>query len=102
MDGAEVVDDRDNKRFVVERDGSVAQLVYRDEGDRLIITHTEVPEELGGQGVGGRLVRAAAERAAAEGLTVHPWCPFARRWLRKHPDVADTITIDTTPPPKDG
>jgi predicted GNAT family acetyltransferase len=86
------------QRFVVVQDGHTAELVYRAEGDRLVVVHTEVPDELGGRGIAGALVQAAVARAAAEGLTVVPWCPYARKWLRDHPDVAADITIDWTLP----
>jgi predicted GNAT family acetyltransferase len=85
-------------RFVVESDGSIAELVYRTEPDRLILLHTEVPGDLGGRGIGGQLVAAAVARAGSEGLTIVPWCPFARRWLKDHADVADTVEIDWSPP----
>ena len=65
---------------------------------RLTLIHTEVPDVLGGHGVGGQLVRTAIERASAEHLTVVPWCPFARRWLHEHPDVAAGVDIDWTTP----
>jgi hypothetical protein len=39
-------------------------------------------------------------RARDEHLTLVPWCPFARRWLAKHPDAAVGVPIDwDTPPP---
>ncbi|MGZ4619279.1 MAG: GNAT family N-acetyltransferase [Frankiaceae bacterium] len=94
-----VCDDRDQGRFVVEENGAVAELVYETEPGRLILVHTEVPEVLGGRGVGGQLVRAAVARGAAEARTVVPWCPFARRWLADHPDAAATVTIDWATPP---
>ena len=95
-----VRDDKPHHRFVLEQDGHLAQLVYEIKGSALYLLHTEVPDALGGHGIGGQLVRAAVERARDEGLTTIPWCPFARRWLREHPEVADTITIDwKTPPP---
>jgi predicted GNAT family acetyltransferase len=72
----------------------VAELVYRLDGERLVLTHTRVPEELGGRGLGGVLVRAAVDRAEAEGLTVVPECTFAKGWLEKHPDDAARISID--------
>jgi len=53
-----------------------------------------VPDELEGRGVGGMLVRAAIARAVQDGLTVVPLCPFARRWLERHPEVASTVTIE--------
>lgn len=81
-------------RFVLEIDGHVAELVYDRVLDRLQLVHTEVPDELEGRGIGGVLVRAAIEYAAREGLIVVPRCPFARRWLRRHPEVAELVQID--------
>lgn len=86
-------DDTDRHRFEVTEDGHTAELVYRLEGDHLRLVHTGVPEELGGRGIGGVLVQAAVDRAAAEGLTIIPDCPFARGWLEKHPDEAGRATI---------
>ena len=95
-------DDSSHHRFVVEQDGALAELVYGSEPGRLLLIHTEVPDALEGRGIGGRLVRAAVARAAADQLTVVPWCPFARRWLEGHPDVAAAVTIDwETQPPND-
>ena len=100
-DDADVVDEAANSRFVIRDDGGTeAELLYRVRGDRLVLIHTNVPEEWGGHGVGGRLVRAALARARSEHLTVVPWCPFARKWLGDHADEAATVTIDwDTPPP---
>jgi predicted GNAT family acetyltransferase len=83
-------------------DGAEPHLRYRREADRLVLEHTEVPEALGGRGIAGALVRFAVGTAARDGLTVAPWCPYARRWLREHPDVAATVTIDWTAPPAAG
>jgi hypothetical protein len=102
MSEAEVVDDRVGNRFVVEQDGATAHLDYLPGDGILVLVHTVVPDELEGRGIGGSLVRAAAARAASDGLTIHPWCSFARRWLEEHPDVAGALTIDWTEvgPPK--
>ena len=94
-----VTDDVAGSRFLYVEDGVEAQLVYRAADQRLILVHTEVPEQLGGRGIGGRLVRAAVDRAARTGATVLPWCPYARRWLREHPDDAAPIAIDWGDPP---
>ena len=93
-----VIDVPAQGRFVVELEGHTAELVYRAEPGRLILVHTGVPSELEGRGIGSVLVRAAIARAADQGLTVVPWCPFARTWLGAHPDVADRVVIDWTPP----
>jgi predicted GNAT family acetyltransferase len=93
-DSADVVDNPDASRFELRADERLAELVYRVRGDRLILVHTEVPVELEGRGVGGRLVTAAVDRAVREGLTLVPLCPFARGWLQRHPDAASEAVID--------
>ncbi len=94
MADPQVTDEREHSRFTLEVDGHVGELVYRVEGDRLVLVHTGVPDELGGRGLGGVLVRAALQRAASDGLTVVPRCPFARSWLRKHAEEAGTVAVD--------
>jgi uncharacterized protein len=98
---ARVTDDQDRFRFEVVLDGAVAELLYRRRADRLVLLHTEVPDAMSGHGVGGQLVQAAVERAAREHLTVVPVCPFARSWLERHADVADTVNVDWGAPPDD-
>ena len=93
-DAVPVTDNQAASRFEVSDGGYRAELSYHLSGKRLALIHTEVPEELEGKGVGGRLVTAAVDRAAREGLTIVPFCPFARGWLQRHPEVAGRVTID--------
>jgi len=90
----DVEDDRVHERLIVRRDGHVAELDYHRRGERLSILHTGVPASLEGKGIGSALVRAAVELAAADGLTVVPYCSFARRWLDGHPEVAAAVRVD--------
>jgi uncharacterized protein len=90
----DVVDIPEESRFVFRTPGAVAELDYRLKGSRFILVHTEVPDALSGHGVGGRLVRAALDRAVRDGLTVVPSCPFARHWLEQHPEEAARVTLD--------
>ena len=101
-DTLDVVDVPAENRFVVRVEGAEAELVYRVRGNYLLLIHTEVPEALGGRGIAGRLVRAAIRRAQADHLTIVPWCPFARRWLKEHPDETGGVKVDfKTPPPEE-
>jgi predicted GNAT family acetyltransferase len=75
-------------------DGRRAHLEYRVNGTRMVLVHTEVPDELEGQGIGGRLVRMAVEHAKEHSLTIVPNCPFAREWLNRHPEAAEGVEID--------
>jgi predicted GNAT family acetyltransferase len=85
-----VVDDA----FVVDMDQARAKLEFSVEDGRLLLLHTEVPAQFQGHGVGGRLVTAAVDKARAEGLSIVPWCPYARRWLEDHPDQVAGVNID--------
>lgn len=94
MDDIEVVDEPQERRFVADVEGERAVLDYRIRNGRIVLIHTGVPDALSGGGVGGRLVRAALERAQRDGLTIVPKCPFARRWLERHEDDLDGVTVD--------
>lgn len=93
-DEPQVTDNQAESRLELEADGHVAELEYRRNGKRLVLIHTEVPTELEGRGLGGRLVTAAVERAQRDGMTIVPLCPFARGWLERHPDVAAQVEVD--------
>jgi uncharacterized protein len=89
-----VIDDTAREQFVVSMDGTTATLEYKLRGDRLHLLHTEVPEAFRGRGIGGRLVEAALAKARADHLTIVPWCPYARGWLKKHTDQIGEVTLD--------
>jgi uncharacterized protein len=93
-DALQVTDNQAESRFELDTDGHVAVLMYRRNGKRLVLIHTDVPAELEGRGIGGQLVVAAIDRAAREGLTIVPLCPFARSWLERHADEAARAAID--------
>src|SRR5215472_12567246 len=94
MSDVAVTDNQDGSQLEIRVDGQLAELIYRTRAGRLILVHTEVPQALGGRGLGGELVRAAVRKAKAEGMTLVPLCPFARSWLEKHPDEASAVPID--------
>jgi len=83
--------DRHQLELVVE--GHTAFLVYERRPTAFVIAHTEVPDALRGRRLGERLVRAALETARAEGRRIIVLCPFARAYLRRHPEVAPGIRI---------
>jgi uncharacterized protein len=90
----DIVSDASHHRLVLDQDGYTSELIYRLREGELVIVHTEVPDELGGHGIGGQLVHAAVELAMDMKLKIAPWCPFARTWLKDHPDAAAGVEID--------
>lgn len=83
--------DRAAHRFTAEVDGVECVLDYRLEGTRMSITHTGVPEQVGGRGIASALVSAAFEAARAEGWKVVPACSYAAAWVPRHPEVASLL-----------
>ncbi len=68
-----------------------AHLDYRKSGTTMVITHTEVPEAMKGQGAGAELARAALQFARDSGLAVDPRCPFVATYIERHPEYADLV-----------
>jgi predicted GNAT family acetyltransferase len=64
-----------------------AYLSYVRQGSTIDLQHTIVPPEMEGRGIGGALVREAIGFARREGLELVVTCPFAEKWLEKHPDA---------------
>jgi uncharacterized protein len=84
-----VRDNVEQNRFELEVDGHIAFSNYTRKDSTLTVRHTEVPEELGGRGIGSALVRGLLDIARNEGLKVRPLCPFVKAYMDKHPEYAD-------------
>jgi predicted GNAT family acetyltransferase len=85
---------RDNpalNRFELDVGGHTAAAYYRLSPGVITFTHTEVPAELSGHGIGSELVRGALEAARARGLKVVPKCPFVAAYMAKHPQFNDLL-----------
>ena len=80
---ADVTNNVAKSRYELVVDGVTAFAEYRLAGNRINFHHTLVPEEIGGRGVGGRLVNAALDDAEARGLQVEASCSFVVKALAK-------------------
>lgn len=78
-------------RFEMAFPGGLAFASFRRDGDRLIVTHTEVPAAFNGQGLGSRLALGLFENAGATGRRIVPACSFVANWARRHPEFADVL-----------
>jgi predicted GNAT family acetyltransferase len=86
-----VVDNSSLGRYELAVEGHVAAAYYQRSGGVITFVHTEVPPELGGKGIGSKLVKGALDQLRAEGLKVIAECPFVKGWVEKHPDYADLM-----------
>ena len=75
------------------RDGDVlvGLVEYHRYGDEIAILHTEVGDEFGGRGFGGRAGRGGHGRREGPGQAVLPYCQFTWSWLGKHLEYLDLV-----------
>jgi uncharacterized protein len=86
-----VRDNLSRHRFELDVDGHIATANYRLTPGVVTFTHTEVPRELSGRGVGSALARGALELVRQRGLKVVALCPFVRDFIVKHPEFNDLL-----------
>ena len=73
-------------------DGSDAFAEYDlEEPNRIVFTHTIVPDELSGRGIAGEVVKYALDYAREQKLTVVPQCSYVAAWIKRHPDYEDLL-----------
>src|SRR5947209_19669743 len=81
-----VVDNPAEHQFEARVDGVIALVSYIRNGNTVILTHTEVPKELQGRGLGNVLARGALEQTKRSGLNVIIKCPFLTKFVERHPE----------------
>lgn len=85
----DVHDNAAKHRFELEAEGHLAATYYELAGNVITFVHTEVPPELGGKGIGSKLVRGALDQVRSRKLRVVAKCPFVKAYIEKHPEYAD-------------
>jgi predicted GNAT family acetyltransferase len=87
-----VLDNPKASRYeLVLDDRVVGKIVYGLRPDGIVLLHTEVSDELKGQGLGAQLVAGALDDIRARGVHVVPLCPYVAAYLRRHPEYADLV-----------
>lgn len=89
---AHVIDNAAMRRFelAIEKD-AIAAAYYRIEQGRVVLIHTEVPEEYSGAGYATRLAIGALELIRRSGRKAVLKCPFMGRFLQRHPEFGDVV-----------
>jgi uncharacterized protein len=80
-----------HQRYELDVDGHIAATYYKIADGVITFIHTEVPPELGGKGIGSRLIKGALDQVRADGLKVIAECPFVKAYIEKHPEYADLL-----------
>lgn len=78
------------QRYELPVEHGLAIAVYRQQGSARIFTHTEVPPEDEGKGIGARIVKEALEDTRRQGFRIVPACSFVVAYVRRHPEYDDS------------
>ncbi|HKK74382.1 MAG TPA: GNAT family N-acetyltransferase [Saprospiraceae bacterium] len=90
-DQIEVKHHPEAKRFEVSIEDYLAKAEYILTKQRIIFTHTEVPNDLEGNGIGAALAKTGLQYARDNKLEVMPLCPFFASYIRRHPEYKDLL-----------
>ena len=89
----EVIHLQERNRFEIHVEGKIAELDYRLRDDVISFTHTGVPQELGGRGIGSHIVCAGLDHAREKGYKVIPLCSFVDAYIRRHSDEYGDLVL---------
>lgn len=81
----ELIDNTEKKRYEFRIGSHTPVIEYIKAKDKIYLTHTEVPNELAGKGIGTALVKQVLEDIKEKGLTLVPLCPFVALYLKRNP-----------------
>ncbi len=90
-EAGQVTNNEGRSRFELTVGDAVAVAQYSLDGGVMHMTHTIVPQEMEGKGIGSRLVRGALDEARRRGLRVNPICPFVSAYIERHPEYRDLL-----------
>ena len=86
-----VIDNPAASRFELPVENTVAVSNYRIDRNRVVLTHTEVPQHLTGQGIGSQLAQGVFDAIRASGRKAVPVCPFMAAFVERHPELDEII-----------
>ena len=85
-------DNAERHRFEADLgDGSIAIAEYNLLTGKILFSHTEVPSQHEGRGIGSALIRAGLKSARDRHLQVIPTCPFFAAYIKKHAEEQDLL-----------
>jgi predicted GNAT family acetyltransferase len=86
-----VIHNAEKKRFEIQVDSYTAVLAYLLNGNIIVFTHTGVPPELEGRGIGSLLVKTGMQYAKEHNLKVNSLCWFVSGYIERHPEFQDLL-----------
>jgi len=88
----DIRNNEEESQFETTVDGHTALAAYDlEDPNRIVFTHTEVPEALSGRGLAGAIVKYGLDYAREKNLTVVPQCSYVAAFVKRHSEYADLL-----------
>ena len=87
----QVRDNPGRQRYELVLPEGLAYATYQQRGEVMAISHSEVPPEVEGRGIGSALVRGTLDDIRKRGLKVLPLCGFVAAYIRRHKEYQDLL-----------
>ncbi len=82
----QLIDNKTNSQYEFHAGEFTPKIEYIKTGSKIFLTHTEVPMQLQGKGIGNILVSEVLEDIKQTGLSLVPLCPFVAAYIKRHPE----------------
>ena len=84
------------KQYEIHVGEFMPKIEYILSKQKIFLTHTEVPKQLEGQGVGTQLVKQVLEDIKEQDLTLVPLCPFVALYIKRNPEWRELVMKGVT------
>ena len=91
-----LIDNKINNQYEFHVGEFIPKIEYRKTGGKIFLTHTGVPSELQGKGIGNVLVSKVLEEIKQSGLRIVPVCPFIAAYIKRHPEWNFLVSNEKT------
>jgi len=78
-------------KFELVEENVTSVVEYELDGELMDITHTIVPDAVGGRGIAGELNKEALNTARQNGWKVRPTCTYTQAYIKRHPEFQDLL-----------
>jgi len=87
MSKYELINNKEERRYEFHVDGLKPHIDYVERGEGVLyLTHTIVPPQLEGKGIGSMLVKKVLEDIDSQGKRIIPKCWFIVKYIKIHPE----------------
>jgi hypothetical protein len=87
--------DSKGKFYMEDEIGIISELRYskKENGEVLIIKHTETRTEYKGKGLAAILVKKSIDYVRENNIKIIPDCPYAKAYFSRHKEYVDVLKI---------